>query len=184
MKLPSLDREWYVIRARPGWETLAADELRDGGYETYVPMRRIRNFIRRHRVFSNQHRPALAGYLFLASPAGSTVDWGRFLDNPRYRHVGRPLVNAAGIAHRIPARLVVEISVNETNGQFDEQGAHDKLAERFVKGRAFTVKDGPLATSNVLIDGVTSSDLVRVLVNIFGRDTIVTVDPSQLDEVA
>ena len=187
MKLPSESADWYVIRARPGSEHLAVRELREGGYEVYLPMRRVRDRasrLRKMRVARDVHQPVLAGYLFLASPRGSTVDWGRFRDDPQFRHVGRPLVNAAGIAHRIPAKRVIEISVNETNGVYDEMGAHGKLAERFIKGKMFAVTEGSLASARGLVDGVTSGGLIRLLVNIFGGDTVVTVDPSQLDEVA
>ena len=93
-------------------------------------------------------------------------------------------MNAAGIAHRIPAKVVIQISVDETNGQFDEMGAHGKLAERFIRGKMFAVTEGSLASARGLVDGVTSGGLIRLLVNIFGGETVVTVDPSQLDEVA
>jgi len=184
MQIPQLDREWFVVRTKPGCEQLAADELRCGGHETYLPMRRIRNFYRRGRVYTNQHKPAWEGYLFLASPAGRTVDWGRFRDDIRFRHVGSPLKDARGFPHHVPGSLVVAISVAEMNGRYDEVGAHDKLAERFVEGGEFVVTDGPFAGFRALVDGVTSSELVRVLVNLFGRHTSLTLDPSQLDEVA
>lgn len=182
MQIPSVDREWFVVRSKAGWEHLAAAELRQGGFETYLPMRRIRNFMRRQRLYTEQHKPAFVGHLFLAD--SPRIDWGLFRDNPRFRHVGWPIRDRQGFAHRLPGRLVANISVNETNGVYDETGAHDKLAERFVKGRAFMPKSGPFVTFPALVDGVTSSGLIRTLITIFGRDTVVTFDPGQLEEVA
>jgi transcription antitermination factor NusG len=66
MQIPSIDRDWFVVRTKPGCEALAADELRIGGHETYLPRRRIKNFIRRQRLLTDQTRPLLPGYLFLA----------------------------------------------------------------------------------------------------------------------
>ena len=185
MKLPSADADWYVLRSRGGCELLAAQELHDGGFDAYVPQRRIKNFVRRQRLLINQHRPLMPGYLFLATEMGRPVDWGAIRDNKRMRHVGRPLRNAGGFALRVPGKLIVKINEDEIAGKFDETGAtkrqnHAKLEERFAPGREFRIEEGPFIGFRALVEGVTASDRVKALVEIFGRMSTVEFDPEQL----
>lgn len=189
MKLPSPDKDWFVIRAKPRSEAIAADELNDGGFETYLPVRRVRGFLqRRRRLIVEFHKPLMPGYLFLATERHCTVPWGWIRDNRLMRHVGRPLHGSDGPL-RIPAKLVIQISVDEMNGEFDETGYtkrenHYKLAERFAEGSEFRISDGPFMGFMALAECVTPQDRIRALVNIFGRMTTVEFDPHQLEAVA
>ncbi len=188
MQIPSVDREWFVVRTKPGCESLAADELRIGQYETYLPRRRIKNFIRRQRLMTDQTAPLLPGYIFLASPAGRTVDWAHILHDIAFRHVGRPLRSLLGPL-RIPGAIVCQIHADEIAGKFDETGAtkkanHSKLELRFHAGLKFRVNEGPFIGFNVLSEGVTPQERVKALVEIFGHMSKVEFDPVQLEEVA
>lgn len=185
MQLPSSDSIWYVIRAKAGWEHLAARELREGGFETYLPQRRVKNFIRRQRLIINHYQPLMPGYLFLGVQQGRTVDWGRFRDDVAFRHVGRPLRGSMGPL-RVPALMVIAISLEETAGVFDETGAtkkanHDKLAERFARGTLAFVTEGAFAGLTVMSECVTANDRIKALIGLFGRMTTVEFDPDILE---
>ncbi len=191
MQIPSENSTWFVIRAKAGWEHLAAEELARDGLQAYVPRRRVKNFIRRARLVINHHEPLMRGYLFVGSPAGREIDWGRFHDGDdawRFRHVGRPLRSATGPL-RIPASIVIKISMDETAGKFDETGAtkaknHEKLAERFAPGTEVRVVDGVFAGFMAMCESVTAQDRIKALVSIFGRLAPCEFSPEQLDEVA
>jgi transcription antitermination factor NusG len=188
MKLPSQDASWFVIRAKAGWEHLAAEELTAAGFEAYVPRRRKKNFIRRQRLVINHHEPLMPGYLFLGAGKGQAIDWGRLHDDIAFRHVGRPLRGAVGPL-RIPAGLVIAISVDEMDGKFDETGAtkkanHEKLAGQFAEGTQVRVTEGVFAGFLAMCESVTAQDRVKALVSIFGRLAPVEFMPEQLDKVA
>jgi transcription antitermination factor NusG len=188
MQIPSIDRDWFVVRTKPGCEALAADELRIGGHETYLPRRRIKNFIRRQRLLTDQTRPLLPGYLFLATPEGRTVDWAHILHDVAFRHVGKPLRGLLGPL-RVPGAIVCQIHVDEVAGKFDETGAtrkanHSKLEERFAEGNEFRIIEGPFASFMAVSEGVTASDRVIALVSIFGRLARAEFSAEQLEEVA
>lgn len=183
MQLPSSDLSWFVMRAKAGWETLAQLELQAAGYHAYVPRRRVKNFIRRQRLVVNHSEPLMPGYFFLGE--NKPIDWGRLHDHS-FRHVGRPLRNATGFPLRIPASEVIEISVNETEGLYDETGAtkkanHDKLAERFAQGTPIRVGEGPFVGLQGFSDGITANDRIKALIGLFGRMTTVEFGEEQLE---
>jgi transcription antitermination factor NusG len=185
MKLPLADKNWYVLTARVGLECRAADELRLGGYHCYLPMRRVRDFIRRHRLITNQQRPLLPGYVFLATEKATWVDWGHLRSERLFPHVGRPLQGSCGPL-AIPGELIVRINEDEIAGEFDETGETkkqnlDKLAKRFKAGKKFRINEGPFSGFMALSEGVTAKQRVKALVSIFGRLSTVDFDPEQLE---
>ena len=188
MQIPSAEKDWFVCRTKPGCEQLAADELRAGSYETYLPRKRVKSFIRRGRLMRDQTKPLLPGYLFLASPQGRAVDWAHILHDTAFRHVGRPLRGLLGPL-RVPGSIVCQIHVDEVAGKFDETGAtkkanHEKLSERFAEGNTFRIIEGPFASFMAASESVTANDRVIALVSIFGRLARAEFDPTQLEEVA
>jgi transcription antitermination factor NusG len=180
MKLPSAEKDWFVARCRVGTERLAADELEDGGFEIYLPQRRVRNFVRRQRLMTNQHQPAMPGYLFVATEKGCQIDWGHLRDNSSFRHVGRPLRGLYGPL-RIPAAVIIAISVDEMNGKLDEVGAQDKLAERFAKGTEVRAVSGSFANLMAIVESVTGQGRIKALTSLFGRMTTVEFEPEALE---
>lgn len=185
MKLPILESRWFVVRTQPNAERLATDELRIGGFNAYLPIRRVRNFVRRQRVIRDHEEPLMPGYLFLAEPRTGRIDWGRLRNDIKFRHVGRPLRGAQGPLE-IPSRIVVKISEDEIAGKYDETGAtkrgkHQKTIEQFPVGGEFRVIDGPFAGFFCEVENVTPQDKIRALVGIFGRLAPVEFDPGQLE---
>lgn len=180
MKLPSPDKDWFVVRCRPRSEHIAAEELRLGGFETYLPMRRKKNFLRRWRLVVNHHVPAMPGYVFLATEWHRGVDWGRLAYHSDFRHVGEPLRGSCGPL-LIHASIIIAISVDEMNGALDEVGAHDKLGKRFAAGTQVRIIDGPFASRLAVSEGVAGNDFIDAVMDLFGRQTRVKFEPSQLE---
>lgn len=185
MKLPTLDTNWYVLRARVRSEAQAADELRQGGYQTYLPWRRVRVSIRRYGPAKETTKPAMPGYLFLAEEKYKPIEWGLLRDELKFPHVGRPICGQYGPL-RIPAKLVVKINEEEIAGLYDETGAtkkanREKLAKKFAKGLPFRINDGPFWGHTVLSEGITPHDRIAGLVNILGRLAKIEFDPGQLE---
>lgn len=170
MKLIDPTLPWYVITCRTGCEERAWLELRTGGFDAYFPRRRRKVFNRRVRIHRTVEDAALPGYVFLA---GSGIDWGRLHDDRHFEHVGRPLRGADGPL-RVPGAVVLQISIDEMAGKFDETGAtkkanRAKLAERFPKGKKLRIGEGVFVGFEAVVEAVTAKDRIKALVNIFGR---------------
>jgi transcription antitermination factor NusG len=180
MKLPSPEKDWFVARCRVGTERLAADELEDGGFETYLPQRMLKNYITRNRLIVKRHVPAMPGYMFVATGKGCQIDWGHLRDNSSFRHVGRPLRGMYGPL-RIRSADIIAISVDEMNGKLDEVGAQDKLGKRFAPGTLVRIVDGPFASFLAVSEGVSGNDLIDALLDCFGRPTRVRFEPEALE---
>jgi transcription antitermination factor NusG len=185
MKLPTLDTNWYVLRTKVRAESLAEEELRLGGFQAYVPRKRVQKLQGKNRIKIVRDVPLMPGYAFLATPIGRPVEWGVFRDERRYRHVGRPLSGLHGPL-RVYSQVVIQIHIDEMEGKFDETGItkakhHAKLAERYAAGVEFRVNEGPFIGFTVLSEGVTAKDRVRALVELF--DTLIPVEfePDQLE---
>jgi len=186
-----LAKRWYVVRTNVKCERKAADNLRKAGFDQYLPMRRVEKWNKRLNIYRMSETPLMLRYLFVGLPVGA-------------EHFGlvRACEGVEGILgdhdyHPIgvPARAVEEIFLAETDMQFDDTRAariHRKeeartkkatLAMTFAATSEWLVSDGPFASFNATVEAVTSAGLVRALVYIFGRSTVVEFEPKQLSPI-
>lgn len=184
-------KRWYVVRTNVRCETKAADNLRKAGFDHYLPTQRIEKWNKRTKTFRRSERALMVGYLFVG------------LD-PHAEHFGlvRACEGVKGLVGdhdyhplAVPAAAVEEIFLAEIDMQFDDTRAariHRKEEARtrqatiemtFAATSEWIVADGPFASFNAVVDKVTPAGLVRALVHIFGRSTVVEFDPRQLSPI-
>lgn len=187
-------KRWYVVRTNVRSERKAADNLRKAGFDHYLPTQRIEKHNKRSHTYRMTERPLMTGYLFVGLPAHSQhfglvrgcqgvedILKVRFGPGPEDF---RPLC--------VPANAVEEIYLAEFDMQFDdtrEARIHRKeeartrkatVAMTFPATSEWLVSDGPFASFNAVVESVTSAGMVKALVSIFGRSTVVEFEPKQL----
>jgi transcription antitermination factor NusG len=185
-----MGQNWFIVATNPQGERKAAGELRRAGLRVYIPKRQIETTHARTKAPAVKRRPVLIGYLFVRVPA-------EMMDSRRVPHFARAracqgvkdfvrVINANDEWEPwpIPDRVVAALMVRNRRHEFDD----DKLqawwkAEqkaRFAKlvtpGARVLVKDGPFATFEAIVIGLTTSNAVKANVQIFGRDTQVTFE--------
>ncbi len=190
MHVTVADRRWFALRVKGGTADAVFAELKEIGYDVYLPRSRFDRFNRRMRVMVEWSEPLLPGYLFVVHPrAGHPVDdWAEVR---AVKEVVAPLGSTTAPL-QIPAAVIEAIMTAEFESAYDETRAAKKargeterhrLETRFPSGRRFVVNDGPFASFIAQVDGLTHDDRVKALVGIFGRLTPVQFEPTQLDDL-
>lgn len=195
---------WYIAKIRPGAgraakdridlpherrdETIVERSLRDEGFDCYFP--RMRKEIVHHRTNKIIVRrfPLFAGYIFVNGLSRNGVS---VLDCDGVSYVlgndGRPFP--------VPSMIVERFRSAEGDLQFDdtteakihrgeiEKSKRGQLQVQFGKGRRVNVVGGPFSSFAAKVEGITSRDTIKAVVEIFGRLTPVEFDASDLEVV-
>ena len=159
------DVRWYVVRSHPRQETAAALQLRQQGFEPYVPM------VARQLRIGTLIAPLFPQYLFVA------------FDKRRQRWqainstFGVQRLFASGPEHPTPLRDGVVEAIKA--GEEKRLVVRDLVPVFIEAGAAVRITDGPLVDRR----GVCRWDAgtrVRVLLSMFGRETEVTLPRQQV----
>lgn len=186
---------WYVVRTIPLMEWKASDKLSAAGYSVYLPTMRVETKNKRTHTYSTKERTLMPGYLFLGSSGSLYNAVNCFgvegvLSNGGYVSARRR--NGDGDPIRVPSMLVEAIYLAEIDQQFDdtraarihreEEGRTRRLtvAMQFSKGMKSLVSSGPFAGWSGVVEDVTHQGMVQMLIDLFGRATVATFDPSEL----
>lgn len=161
---------WYAAYTQAQAETRAAQELRQQGFDAFLPLcRRLRRHARRTETVL---RPLFPRYLFLAMDV-ECQRW-RSVNGTRgvaqlVRQGDRPAPIPSGIIETLRARA-------------DPCGAVplDSLA-LFERGQLVTVTAGPFAGHTGHYETLTADERVVILVELLGRSVEVTVPLLHVD---
>ena len=161
---------WLVVYTHPLAEAKAFANLRQQGYETYLPWcRRWRRHARRREIV---RRPLFPRYLFVAFDAMSTR-W-------------RPILSTVGVASvirqgelpvAVPATVVDQIRVGECEGRFDELSPVARLAA----GAFVRIKEGPFGDLVGRLQSLAEGERVNVLLELLGREVVARVPVEKLE---
>jgi transcriptional antiterminator RfaH len=161
---------WYVVYTQPNAEAKALANLRQQGYEGYLPWcRRWRRHARRREIV---RRPLFPRYMFVALDA-MTTRW-------------RPILSTIGVAGMVrqgdlplavPAGVVEQIKNGEIAGQFDELSPVARLAA----GAFVRIKDGPFGDLVGRLQSLADGDRVNVLLQLLGREVVARVPVEKLE---
>ena len=176
------DAEWFAVVSHvgtPAYE-LAAKELGRQGYRVFAPMcRRERRHAGKVEAVT---RPLFDRYLFV----------GVGMEQPFH-----PITNTRGVAFvvrglgGVPCR-VSPLPLRRIKGRCDafEDGVIDytpgkrkELAAALKQGQPVRISSGPFADFIGLFSGA-SGGVVQVVIEIFGRETPVKVEPQHVEPVA
>ncbi|MBA8820684.1 hypothetical protein BRY73_23910 [Ochrobactrum sp. P6BS-III] len=168
----SKDKDWYVIRTNIKCEEKAANNLRLAGYEAYLPRQRVEFIHKRTKTRVTKERALMQRYLFVAQPRGH-ADWFKLR---RCEGVERVL-ESGGSYVRVSANAVEALFLAERDMQFDdtreariyrEEEAKTKKATaklKFSKGQSVSMVRGPFIDITGVVEEVTSSGKIKVLLN-------------------
>lgn len=187
------DKNWYVVRTNIKCEEKAARNLRLAGYEHYLPVMRYEVKHQRTNTRIVKEKPLMLRYLFVAQPKGN-ADWFTL----RACEGVECVLGVQGQPIPVPFKAVEKIFLAETDMVFDDtkearihrrEEARTKKATAAMKYRPgadvwVTDERNPFATFGGIVEEVTSSGKVRVLMDIFGRLTPADFDVDQISTAA
>lgn len=184
------ERRWFALRVRGGMADPVFAELREAGYDVYLPRRRLDRFNRRKNVLMEWSEPLLPGYVFVVHPRQDQPidDW---TEVRAIKGAAGPLGSDIGPLV-IPSPVIEAIIKAEFESVYDETRAarrargdteRNRLEQRFTPGRQFLVSEGPFASFLAEADSITHDERVKALVSIFGRMTPVEFDPNHLEDL-
>lgn len=184
-----LEKIWYVVRTNIKCEVKAATNIRLAGFDHYLPRVREEKKHRRTNVVTVTERPLMPRYLFVG-----------FKQNAKHFGFVRAcegverLLEVDGTPVPVPAEAVEEIFLAEIDMCFDdtrEARIHRKeeansykqtMAMRFPANKRVFISDpkSAFADLSAIVEEVTKSGSVRVLLELFGRLTPVEFEGRQL----
>jgi transcriptional antiterminator NusG len=180
---------WYVIRTNIKSEAKAAKELRAAGFEVYLPEYKIERFNRRRRVKIVSTLFLFPRYLFAEMPA-EAIGLARACNGvedmlPGRPHEPRPVTTRDVLELRDAQERLLLDDTDEARRRRGETVKNTLSAMRKrLKNKRVRVIDGPFASFPGTVEAVPSLERLRVLVEIFGRETPVELEPGQIEELA
>ena len=166
---------WYAACTAVSRERYAEGNLRDAGFDVYLPMatRWVVHAKKREKV----QRPLFPRYVFVGMP--DPLMWGA-ADNAR--GVER-LVRGAGPAPSIVSwRTIDNLRAAEALGQFDDTVKREAIAP-FKPGQPVRVIAGPMKGFVAEVAKANPKGRVHLLLGMLGGKVAATVDADQLEAV-
>ncbi|MFH1826635.1 MAG: transcription termination/antitermination protein NusG [bacterium] len=168
---PKVEPRWYVIQALTGKEdrvkqailqTIELEGLKDKVFQVLVPTEEIVEIKGGKRV--EKVRKMFPGYVFLEM----------ILDEATWYHIRE----TAGVARFIGTKTSpTPVSPKEMQRVLKQLGKEERLEITFEKGEAVRVISGPFRGYTGTVDEVNvEKGKLKILINIFGRDTPVEVN--------
>lgn len=187
MKPIDTAKTWYVVRTNVQKEAKAAENIRLRGFDVYFPRQRYEKKHRRTNLYTTFERPLMARYLFVGfHPKAKHFGFVRACDGvERFLEVqGEPIP--------VEGTDVEAFYMAEADMRFDdtraarihrrEEAATRKatLEMKFAAGRMVGVSDGPFAGFNAVVQEVTKTGNIKVMLDLFGRFTAAEFEAGQL----
>ena len=190
---PAVDREsafdrpgnWYVVHTQSGYEKKVRQNLRaraasmhleDRILEVEIPMEDVDEFRNGKKVTIS--KKVFPGYLLVRCYLDDEA-WGAIRDTPGIVN----FVGAGGKPSRL-GRREVETFLPVADESHDVVPKRSKARFGYGVGETVRVKDGPFADFSGAIVEINEDQLkVKVLVNIFGRETPVELEFAQVAQL-
>ncbi len=161
-------KNWYLIYTKPHKELLARENLERQGYETYLPMARLRR--RRMGKGVTRIEPLFPRYIFIHLDT-KTDNWA-------------PIRSTLGVSNLVKFGLypsaVPEALIELLYDRCDEEGIQDIVPDEYKEGEPIRVLEGPMTGLEGVFLAKTSSDRVMVLLDIVGKHTRVNLETEKL----
>lgn len=183
---------WYAIKTRPKMERKALREIGKIGIEAYLPEYQRERFNKRLKVRKVSTLCHFPRYLFARL---EPRDFGRLRDCQGVVEVlpGYPL-SPTPLAAEDEKALLNLMDAQERHLLDDtDQGRRArgetvkntlKAMRKRLSGKPVRIKDGPFASFTGDVEVVHSLERLRVVIQIFGRDTPVELESGQIEELA
>lgn len=161
---------WGVATTVPSNESRAASDLARVGFETYFPRYESNEVVRGSMLKRN--RPLFPGYIFF----GLIDLWRNAFLSERVTHV---LCSGEDNPAALPQMVIDELRDREAPDGVIRFGK-TKKRHRFRVGQSVRMKQGSFAGFLGSIESMSGPDRVKILLEMFGRQTGVIVAETEL----
>lgn len=163
-----LSKRWHLVHLRPNAENVARRNLLRQGVKVFCPFEEIT--IRKKNQHIHERRSLFPGYLFVSFDPHNTR-WGSINST---LGVNRLVSFRNNIPAEVPYALIFGIM-----NRCDPTGKLLPITS-IKKGLSVVVRKGPFVDFIGSIDDIASDQRVWVLLNILGKSTRVSLNPSDL----
>lgn len=173
-----MGKRWFVVETWSSREASAGVAIAKLGFRVSIPM--AYRYQRDGRWYvPEEDGPLFPGYIFvLFDPRDIGANWGRIMDEER-KAKGVIGVIRNTIGDPIPMRYKT-IRAIRTRGRRPEKRV---ATSRFKKGQEVRITEGPFTGFAGLFD-VSAQKRVKVLLNLFGRETTIEIEEKHLQAAA
>lgn len=148
---------WYAVYTQTGKETLAAQHLRNQGFEVYLPQyQKLRRHAGKAEIVA---APLFPRYLFA----------GIDLERQRWRSVNGTRGVSALVMFGDKPMPVPEPVLTEIRQREDETGFIRLNGPQFRRGQALRIVEGPMADTEALFEECVDGDRAILLISLLGR---------------
>ena len=168
---PSDTRAWYIVQFKPNSHKIAVRNLRQQGFETFLPMHEVTR--RTTSTFEAVIRPLFAGYMFVACDT-EKAPWRQI--NSTYG-ISRMLSFTEG-PKPVPEALIAGL-----RARCDNVGKVVPL-ENIETGQSVEMHSGPFTNFIATVEQMASDARVWVLLDFMGKATRVQIDRTQIQAVS
>lgn len=160
---------WYVVHTRVRAEMRAAQQLRQQGFDVYLPRyaRRRRHAGRIDTVVV----PLFPRYLFVS------LD----IERDRWRAVQSTVGVSSVVCHGQQPAMIADAVISEIKAREDERGLVSVKPLQFSRGDRVRVLDGALCDRLGLFEEAADQSRVQILLEILGRKVRVLLEPERLE---
>ena len=184
IKLVVEGKRWVALRVQSQHEFAAAQALTERGLTGYCPVgvkavmweshhkRAPRGSIKQFPVFSR--------YIFCGLRPGETVGRDNRIGIEAVLGADRRDQNGYSLGPLyVPPAAIKAINDNELAGVWDSAKSW-KTKSRFAVGQAIRILEGPFTGFAGVVGALESEIRIRILIDIFGRQTTIRIDPCQI----
>lgn len=163
---------WYLVHTKPRQEAVAAANLRQQGYECYLPMLSSERL--RQRVLSVVEEPLFPRYLFIRPEGGLAP-----------KSIG-PIRSTRGVSRLVsfgsePARVDNQMVRALRSQESARQARPERL---FAEGERVAVVEGIFAGLEAIYQMADAEGRVMVLIELLSKPVQVRVEPASLRNLA
>jgi len=180
---------WYVIRTNIKCEKKAEREIRALGFDVYLPEYKVERFNRRKRVSIVNTLCLFPRYMFVQAPTVNDLSLIRGCNGVEEFLPGRPLepqpVPAADVLDLRQAQADLKLDDTDEARRHRGETPRRTLAamRKRLKDKRIRITDGPFASFPGTVEKVESLERLRVLIEIFCRETPVDLQVGQFEEI-
>jgi len=153
---------WIVAITHPQREMYAGWNAEKQGYQCYIPRFRER--------LSRKLKVLFPNYIFVYS----TGQWTSLLSTYGVRNI---ILGELG-PRKVPETIIRDLRRNE-----DNDGVLTLPLEKFSRGQEVRIKSGHFMNQVGIYEGLKGRDRVRILLDVLGGSTIVTLKETQIEDV-
>lgn len=164
-------QDWFVLQLKPQGLNRAEENLMRQGFESFCP-KRIESILRRGRR-SAKRVPLFPGYLFVAFDPGSR-GWTSLHAT---RGVARLIVTDIRKPTPLPSSFMAGLMA-----RCDDQGVLG-APPCLAQGDRIRLLSGPFADTVASIEKLEDGDRIRILMDLMGRQTPISISTSQVEKL-